>query len=83
MDETLHGTRRRWGGLRRGMSVEVRLLYAACWCFIMAQYVVNERPWDVGFRMVATLALTAAIWMGARERRAQGTSGKSQPSLGG
>ena len=51
------------------MSAEVRLLYVACLCFIVAQYVVNDHPWNSGFRIVALLALIAAQWIGFRARR--------------
>lgn len=52
------------------MSAEVRLLYTACYCFIMAQYVVNDHPWNSGLRMVASLSLIAALFIGARTRKA-------------
>ena len=68
MEETLAGSKQRWGGAYRKASVEVRLLYATCWCFIIAQYVVNDHPWNSGFRIAGLLALIAAIWIGARER---------------
>ncbi len=63
---------RRWrfGGVYRKMSAEVRLLYVACLCFIAAQYVVNDRPWNSGFRIVALLAMISAQLIGLRKRRA-------------
>jgi hypothetical protein len=70
MDGTMVVTKRRWGGTYRKMSVEVRLLHVACLCFIVAQYVVDERPWNQGFRMVAVLAFVAAQWIGLRTRKA-------------
>lgn len=70
MSEAMVETKRRWGGNYRSMSVEVRLLYVACLCFIVAQYVVNDHPWNSGFRIVALLALIAAQWIGFRTRRA-------------
>jgi hypothetical protein len=51
------------------MSAEVRLLYASCLCFIVAQYVVNDHPWNSGFRIVALLAMIAAQLIGLRVRR--------------
>jgi hypothetical protein len=69
MDGSTVATRRRWGGAYRRMSAEVRLLYAACLCFIVAQYVVNDRPWNSGFRIVALLAMIAAQWIGIRARK--------------
>lgn len=69
MDGSLVRPKRRWGGTYRGMSVEVRLLYVSCLCFMVAQYVVNERPWDAGFRIVALLALIVAQLVGLRTRR--------------
>gem|GEM_PF-7130863 len=70
MEETMVEPKRRWGGKYRSMSVEVRLLYVACLCFIVAQYVVNEHPWNSGFRIVALLALIAAQFIGFRTQRA-------------
>jgi hypothetical protein len=68
MDETLIA-KQRIGGAYRRMSSEVRLLYVACFCFIVAQYVVNDHPWNSGFRIVALVALIAAQWIGFRMRR--------------
>jgi hypothetical protein len=56
-------------GAYRKKSVEVRLLYVACLCFIVAQYVVNDHPWNSGFRMVALLAMISAQWIGFRTRK--------------
>jgi len=61
--------KRRFGGIYRTMSVEVRLLYVACLCFIVAQYVVNDHPWNSGFRIVALLAMISAQWIGFRTRK--------------
>jgi hypothetical protein len=69
MDETLVESKRRFGGAYRKMSVEVRLLYVACLCFIIAQYVVNDHPWNSGFRMAALVAMVAAQMIGLRTRR--------------
>ena len=68
MEDTL---RTKWtlGGAYRKKSVEVRLLYVACLCFIVAQYVVNEHPWNSGFRIVALLAMISAQWIGIRTRK--------------
>ncbi len=68
MEDTL---RTKWtlGGAYRKKSVEVRLLYVACLCFIVAQYVVNEHPWNSGFRIVALLAMISAQWIGFRTRK--------------
>ena len=70
MDGTMAEPKRRWGGKYRSMSVEVRLLYVACLCFITAQYVVNDHPWNSGFRIVALLAMIAAQFIGFRMRKA-------------
>jgi hypothetical protein len=69
MEETL---RAKWtfGGAYRKKSVEDRLLYVSCLCFIVAQYVVNDHPWNSGFRIVALVALIAAQWIGFRTRKA-------------
>jgi hypothetical protein len=70
MDGTMVEPKRRWGGKYRSMSVEVRLLYVACLCFIVAQYVVNDHPWNSGFRIVALLAMIAAQFIGFQTRKA-------------
>ena len=69
MGETLVARKWRFGGAYRRMSAEVRLLYVACLCFIVAQYVVNEHPWNSGFRIVALLAMIAAQLIGVRTRK--------------
>jgi hypothetical protein len=69
MDEMMVERKWRFGEGYRKMSAEVRLLYVACLCFIVAQYVVNERPWNSGFRMVALVAMIAAQWIGFRMRK--------------
>ena len=69
MEQTLVERKWRIGGAYRKMSSEVRLLYAACLCFIVAQYVVNDHPWNSGFRIVALLAMVLAQWIGVRERK--------------
>jgi hypothetical protein len=69
MEDRLVETKRRFGWNYRAMSAEVRLLYVACLCFIVAQYVVNDRPWNSGFRIVALLAMIAAQWIGFRMRK--------------
>jgi hypothetical protein len=69
MEDTMVASRRRFGGAYRRMSAEVRLLYVACLCFIVAQYVVNDHPWNSGFRIVALLAMIAAQFIGFRTRK--------------
>jgi hypothetical protein len=70
MDGTIVEPKRRWFASCLGTKgVEVRLLYVSCFCFITAQYVVNQRPWNIGFRMVALLALIVAQIVGLRARR--------------
>jgi len=69
MDETLVESKWRLGGAYRKMSAEVRLLYVACLCFIIAQYVVNDHPWNSGFRIVALLAMISAQLIGLRTRK--------------
>ncbi len=69
MDETLVERKWRFGGAYRKMSAEVRLLYVACLCFIVAQYVVNDHPWNSGFRIVALLAMISAQLIGMRTRK--------------
>jgi len=68
MSEGVVERKRKFGGAYRKMSAEVRLLYVSCLCFIVAQYVVNDHPWNSGFRIVALLALIAAQWVGFRTR---------------
>jgi hypothetical protein len=68
MDETMVA-KLKFGGAYRKMSVEVRLLYVACLCFIVAQYVVNDHPWNSGFRIVALLAMISAQLIGVRTRK--------------
>lgn len=69
MDETLVERKWRFGGAYRKMSAEVRLLYVACLCFIVAQDVVNDHPWNSGFRIVALLAMISAQLIGMRTRK--------------
>ena len=69
MDETLVESKWRFGGAYRKMSAEVRLLYVACLCFIIAQYVVNDHPWNSGFRIVALLGMIAAQFIGFQTRK--------------
>jgi hypothetical protein len=69
MEEMLVETERGFSRGYRKMGAEVRLLYVACLCFIVAQYVVNDHPWNSGFRMVALLALIAALLIGFFARR--------------
>jgi hypothetical protein len=69
MDETLVETKWGFGGSYRKLNAEVRLLYVACLCFIIAQYVVNDHPWNSGFRIVALLAMISAQLISVRTRR--------------
>ena len=69
MEGTMVESKRRWGGSYRKMSAEVRLLYVACLCFIVAQYVVNDHPWNSGFRIVALLVMIAAQFIGFQTRK--------------
>ena len=69
MDETLVSKKWRFGGAYRKKSVEVRLLYVSCLCFIVAQYVVNDHPWNSGFRIMALVAMIAAQFIGFRTRK--------------
>ena len=69
MEQTLVERKSRFGGAYRKMSAEVRLLYVSCLCFIVAQYVVNDHPWNSGFRIVALLAMISAQLIGMRMRK--------------
>jgi hypothetical protein len=69
MDEMMVERKWRFGEGYRKMSAEVRLLYVSCLCFIIAQYVINDHPWNSGFRMVAMLAMIAAQLIGLRMRK--------------
>ena len=66
-EEMLVAKRTGWVGKTR--SAEVRLLYVSCLCFIVAEYVANDRPWNNGFRMVALVAMIAAQVVGYWARR--------------
>ncbi|MGA7156328.1 MAG: hypothetical protein WBY53_05755 [Acidobacteriaceae bacterium] len=69
MEETLDRPKRRWGGVYRKMSVQVRLLNLACLLFIVAQDVFREHPWNSAIQIVACLLFIAAQWIGLQERR--------------
>jgi hypothetical protein len=69
MEQTLVERKSRFGGAYRKMSAEVRLLYVSCLCFVVAQYVVNDHPWNSGFRIVALLAMISAQLIGMRMRK--------------
>ena len=71
MSEAMVERKTERNGRMAKMSVEVRLLSVACLCFIVAQYVVTDHPWNSGFRMVALLAFIAGQLIGLRARRAQ------------
>ncbi|MGA8939115.1 MAG: hypothetical protein WB439_08120 [Acidobacteriaceae bacterium] len=68
MEETLDVAKQRDGGLYRRMNVQVRLLSLACLCFIVADSVVTDHPWNRGFQIVACLCFIAAQWIGLKER---------------
>ncbi len=69
MDEMLVERKWRFGGAYRRMSSEVRLLYVSCLCFVVAQYVIDDHPWNSGFRVVALLSMIAAQLIGIRARK--------------
>jgi hypothetical protein len=45
---------------------ELRLAYGTVLCFIVAQYVVNERPWEQIFRIIGLLMFIGSMTMAAR-----------------
>ena len=53
----------------RKWSVELRVAYVAILFFIMAQYVVNERPWDHIFRIAGILAYMVSMFLAAHKQR--------------
>jgi len=50
------------------LSYELGLAYIAILFFMMAQYVVNERPWDHILRIAGILASFASLFITARMR---------------
>ncbi len=66
MEETMVKTKWRFGGSYRKMSAEVRLLYAACFCFIIAQHVIHDHPLNSAVQIVALLAMIAAQFIRLR-----------------
>jgi hypothetical protein len=55
--------------INRKWSTELRLAYIAILFFIVAQYVVNERPWDHIFRIAGLLTYIASLSIAARKQR--------------
>ncbi|WP_158823210.1 hypothetical protein [Granulicella sp. S156] len=55
--------------LDRKWSSELRVAYAAILFFMMAQYVVNERPWDHILRIAGILAYMASMFLAAHKQR--------------
>ena len=56
-------------GIERKWSIELRLAYAAVLLFIVAQRVVNERPWDHIFRIAGTLAFVVSMFLALHKQR--------------
>jgi hypothetical protein len=54
--------------INRKWSTELCLAYIAILFFIMAQYVVNERPWDHIFRIAGLLTYIASMFLAARRQ---------------
>ena len=52
----------------RRWSTELSLAYIAILFFLMAQYVVNERPWDHILRIAGILTCIASVFLTARKR---------------
>jgi hypothetical protein len=48
------------------LPYELRLAYGAVLCFITAQYVVNERPWEQIFRIIGLLLFMGSTVMASR-----------------
>ena len=48
---------------------ELRLAYVAILLFIVAQRVVNERPWDHAFRIAGMVAFVVSMFLAARKQR--------------
>jgi hypothetical protein len=55
--------------INRKWSIELRLAYISILFFIMAQYVVNDRPWDHIFRIAGMLTYIASLSIAARKQR--------------
>lgn len=52
----------------RKWPTELRLAYIAILFFLMAQYVVNERPWDHIFRIAGILTYIASMFWAVRQQ---------------
>ena len=52
----------------RRWSTELSLAYIAILFFMMAQYVVNERPWDHILRIAGILTSFASLFFATRKR---------------
>ena len=55
--------------VERKWSIELRLAYVAVLFFIVAQRVVNERPWDHIFRITGTLAFIVSMFLAVHKQR--------------
>jgi hypothetical protein len=53
----------------RKWSIELRLAYAATLFFIIAQRVVNERPWDHIFRIAGMVVFVVSMLIAAHKQR--------------
>jgi hypothetical protein len=54
--------------INRKWSIELRLAYIAILFLLMAQYVVNDRPWDHIFRIAGMLTYIASLSIAARKQ---------------
>jgi hypothetical protein len=52
----------------RKISLELRLAYVCILLFIVAQYAVNEHPWDQAFRIAGLLAFIGSMLLSVRKR---------------
>ena len=56
-------------GIYGKLSRELSLAYMSILLFMMAQYVVNERPWDHILRIAGILAYMASMFLATRKQR--------------
>ena len=56
-------------GIYGKLSRELSLAYMSILLFMMAQYVVNERPWDHAFRIAGMVAFVVSMLLAARKQR--------------
>ena len=56
-------------GIERKWSRELSVAYISILFFMMAQYVVNERPWDHILRIAGILAYMASMFLAAHKQR--------------